>query len=173
MLGWFLDGWFNELPASPSAFGRVERIVVQPQPGRFEAKDAVRVDVSEGVEGDARGPHVFVVNARALLALALGDAELAARSGDQLHVDLSLDRVNHPPGALLTIGEVILSSLGEENEPDETFTAALGRRASRRVRRHNRKGLGGRRLSFRVLSPGTIRVGDKVFPKNVGVRFQP
>lgn len=172
MLARFLDGWFTALPESPGAVGSVARLVVFVGE-RFEDREEIRVSVEGGVDEDARAPFVHVVNDAVILALAGGDRDAAGRSGDQVHVHLALDERALPAGGVLTIGSVILSPVPEASAPDETFERALGRRAARRVRRHNRKGGGGRRLQCRVLAEGTIRLGDKVFPKSVGVRFQP
>jgi len=141
--------------------------------GHCEDREEIRVTVEGGVEGDARAPFVYVVNDASILALAGGDRVAAGRSGDQVHLHFALDERTLPPGALLTIGSVILAPTPDTEAPDEAFERALGRRAARRVRRHNRKGAGGRRLRCRVLAAGTLRLGDKVFPKSVGVRFQP
>lgn len=173
MLGQLLDRWFTALPESPGAVGSIARLVVQVDDDRFEDREEIRVSVEGGVDGDARTPFVHVVNDTSILALAGGDRDVAGRSGDQVHVHLALDDRTLPRGGVLTIGSVILAPTPDTGAPDEAFARALGRRAARRVRRHNRRGTGGRRLRCRVLAAGTIRLGDKVFPKSVGVRFQP
>jgi hypothetical protein len=167
------DGWFTALPESPGAVGSITRLVVRTGEDAFEDRDEIRVSVEGGVESDVRAPLVTVVNDAAILALADGDRAAAGHSGDQVHVHLALDDRTLPRGGILTIGSVILTLMPDTEVPDREFERALGRRAARRMRRHNRKGGGGRRLQCRVLAPGTIRLGDKVFPKSVGVRFQP
>lgn len=171
MLGWLLDRWYTTLPESP-AVGRIERLVRRTADGDEVCAEA-EVDGTEGVHGDLRSPLITLANSRVLLALAEGDQDRAARSGDQVQIDLCLDNVNLPTDGLVTIGSVILVALEERNAPDAEFTRALGSSAAARVRRHNRKGLGGSRRLCRVLQGGTLHLGDKAFIKNTGVRIQP
>jgi len=172
VLGWILDRWYTDLPESP-AVGRIERLIVQSADGVYERREELEVDATLGVHGDVRAPLITLVNSRVLTALAGGDESAREVSGDQVHIDLCLDDVNLPTDALVTIGSVILVALEERNPPDAGFTRAFGPRAAARVRRHNRKGLGGSRRLCRVLQSGTLHVGDKAFTKNTGIRIQP
>ena len=161
MLHSLFDRWYAALPAVSSTVGTLQRLA-QRAPGG----EAGSVDELEVVE---RGPGdlLWVSRWAATLALAGGDESRALACGDDVFVELDLAAEHLPHGSAITIGEVILRV--ESARSPVRFEG----RARRRARRHDRRGLGGRRVGCSVLSGGRLRVGDSVFVKSVGIRFQP
>jgi MOSC domain-containing protein YiiM len=170
------DFWWNRLPASPSTAGTVEGLVVRPGEGERERRTEIEVDVETGIVGDrwelleetGRANQVALINVHVLRSLANGDPERMARSGDNLHVDLDLSEENLPPGAHLTVGQVVLRVSEMPHRPCLNFSAAFGPTASKKVARAGRRGLRGRGVLCEVMQGGRLQVGDKVYVRRPG-----
>lgn len=171
-LSFWLDRWYAELPEISATVGRVVALGMRDGDGS-RAVQELELDPAQGVVGDPRGPLVHVVRADVLRALAEDPGADLLPSGDHLYLELDLAAAGLPAGSALTIGTAILGVRDGRHAPDAGFRAAFGGRAARRIRRHNRTGGGGRRLACPVLQGGTVKVGDRVYAKAIGIRFQP
>ena len=169
----WLDRWYDDLPEVSGTVGKVVALVATGVDGRLSSVEHVDLTPEHGVAGDDRGSQVFVVRFAAMQALAEDSGVDPLTSGDHLFVELDLSRASLPPGSALTIGTAILGVREANHAPDREFRRAFGSRAMRRVRRHNRRQSGGRRLACPVLQPGRVTVGDTVYAKAIGIRFQP
>jgi MOSC domain-containing protein YiiM len=104
-----------------------------------------------------------VMNARAALAVAAGDASRRALCGDQLYVDLDVSEANLPPGTRLALGEVaVIEVTAEPHRGCAKFSARFGVDAVRFVNSPEGRELRLRGLNAKVVVPGTIRRGDVV-----------
>lgn len=172
-LSFRFDGWYRRLPASPRDEGRVEGLVIRPAggaPGTRRRCASIVLDPKEGIVGDrwAEGPErmsgaqVSLINVHALRSLAGGDEEKMALSGDNLHVDLDLSEANLPIGTRLEIGSTVLEVSEVPHRPCRSFHERFGATAAKKVARGVRIGLRGRGVLCRILTAGTIHVGDRI-----------
>lgn len=176
LLSTLLDRWTGELPEVSGTVGKVVRLERRSEGGEPEPVQSLELSPAKGVVGDPRGPRVNVVREVAISALLGARASATSDllgTGDHVFLELGVDGGSLPRGSALTIGSVILGVDGETHDPDREFVAAFGGGAARRVRRQNRAAGPARRLRCRVLQPGTVQVGDRVYAKAVGIRFQP
>lgn len=167
------DLWWRRLPASPDDGGAVARIVQRPRgaaPGARAILARARVTPEDGLVGDrwvdaperSLDNQVSLVNSRVALALAAGDAQRAAETGDNLHVDLCLAEENLPVGTRLHVGGAVLEVSPQPHRPCRKFHQRFGATAAQRVARANRRGLRGRGLLCRVVQAGEISLGDAI-----------
>lgn len=103
-----------------------------------------------------------MINVNMLRALAEGDIDRMALSGDNLHVDLDLSQENLPVGTRLLIGSAVLEVSDIEHVPCGSFVERYGHTAAKRVARANRLGLRGRGVLCHVRTRGEISVGDSI-----------
>ena len=167
------DRWFRRLPESPKDGGRVEGLVIRPEgseAGGRSLVDGIEVIPESGVKGDrweespyaTEGNEVSVINVHLLRAIAGGDTENMALSGDNMHVDLDLSIENLPVGTRLLVGGAVLEVSEVEHRPCRQFIERFGLTATKKVARANRLGLRGRGLLCHVRERGQIAVGDKI-----------
>jgi hypothetical protein len=162
--------------AAPADDGVLELIVVRPDVGSRRLLGTTTLDPACGVTGDSwraraaaaspdRSPgpdrQLTLMNHRFALLVA-GEADRVPLAGDQLYVDLDLSHDNLPAGSRLEIGSAVV----ELTEPPHTgcakFVARFGREAMQFVNspegRHHRL----RGANARVVTAGTVAVGDRV-----------
>lgn len=171
-----LEAGLDHIRRSPADEGRLELIVRRPAVNEREVVNAARLDVAEGLEGDTwreresrttsdRSPdarkQVTVMNARAVALVAATD-DRRPLAGDQLYVDLDISQANLPPGTQLAIGETVIEVSPEPHLGCHKFAARFGRDALRFVNSPVGRELRLRGLNARIITPGTIRVGDLV-----------
>ena len=141
-----LDAAEPHVRRSPAEQGIVELIVRRPVPERREVVDAAELDHGVGLVGDCwstkttsstpdGSPHpdrqVTLMNARAVDLVAAGDRTRWALAGDQLYVDLDLERsATCRPARGWRSGPAVLEVTAEPHRGCAQVHAAL------RARRH-------------------------------------
>ena len=159
---------------APADVGTLELIVRRPRVDEREVLVEASLDLVEGLVGDDwvrrgsrrnGGPNplaqVTVMSVRAVEAVA-GDRERWPLAGDQLYVDLDLSVDNLPAGTRLGIGDAVLEVTEEPHTGCDKFTARFGSEAVKFVNKPPGRELRLRGLNARVVTPGTVRVGDTV-----------
>lgn len=161
---------------SPAGEGTVEMIVRRPGAGRRESLQTGELSVEEGLVGDDwirrgssrsvdGGPHpdmqLTLMNARVVEAIA-GTRDRWPLAGDQLYVDIDIGQEVLPAGTRLAVGGAVIEVTSEPHTGCGKFIERFGVDAMRWVnapdgRRRNLRG-----INARVLSSGTVRVGDAI-----------
>jgi hypothetical protein len=172
-----LEAGLDHVRAAPADGGTLELIVRRPAMGEREVLDEGRLDLAEGLVGDTwkdrgskrtedGGPHpemqLNVMNARAALLAAGGDADRRPLAGDQLYLDLDLSHANLPAGAQLAVGDAVIEVTEEPHNGCAKFAERFGQDAVRFFNSPEGKALRLRGLNAKVVVPGTIRRGDGV-----------
>lgn len=165
-----------EIEGSPREAGRVDLIVARPENFERKVLDQAMLDAEAGLVGDnwqTRGSRhtpdgsaemarqITVMNARAA-ALIAGPQDRWPLAGDQLYVDFDLSVDNLPPGTEVTIGGARLVVSEEPHTGCAKFTERFGVEALRFVNSPDGRRLRLRGLNARVVTPGTVRLGDSV-----------
>jgi len=168
-----LAAGLDEVARSPVGVGTLELIVRRPAVEQREVVDTAELDLDIGLVGDnwsTRNPggkadperQLTLINARAVALVAV-DPDRWPLAGDQLYVDLHLGGVELPAGTRLAIGD---TAVIEVTAPPHTgcakFSARFGVDALRFVNSPAGRALNLRGINARVVTPGTIRRGDKV-----------
>ena len=171
-----LEAGLDDIARSPKDGGVVEMIVRRPQVGEREIIEEGQLDLTEGLVGDswkrraskrtADGkPHpemqLNLMNSR-VVALVSQDKSRWHLAGDQLFVDLDLSDANLPPGTRLAIGSAVIEVTAEPHTGCSKFVERFGIDAMTFVNSRERRDLRLRGINARVVSPGVLRVGDRV-----------
>lgn len=161
---------------SPRDGGRLELIVVRPAEGERVLLESVAVSPERGVEGDkwvrSRGhdtpdggpdprTQVTLMNAR-ILRLISGDESRMPLAGDNLVVDLDLSDENMPAGQRLAVGGAVLEVTEVPHNGCGAFLERYGRDAVKFVNSPEGKRMHLRGLHAKVVTAGTVRLGDEV-----------
>jgi hypothetical protein len=171
-----LEAGLDAVRAAPPDSGRVELIVRRPAVGERDTIEEGQLDAGVGLVGDSwrerpssstpdKSAHpekqITVMNARFASLVARTD-DRRPLAGDQLYVDLDISQTNLPAGTRLAIGSAVI----EVTEPPHTgcakFTQRFGLDAFRFVNSPLGLELRLRGLNAKVVTPGTVRVGDEV-----------
>ena len=169
-----LEAGLDEVREAPPERGTLELVVVRPGVDEREVLDEATLDLEQGVVGDrwlAAGrsggrpanakAQVTLMSSRAA-ALVAGERERWALAGDQLYVDLDVSEENLPPGTQLAIGSAVLEVTDEPHTGCKKFTARFGLDAMVFVNSAEGRALNLRGINAKVVTPGTIRVGDRI-----------
>ena len=171
-----LRSGLDEIRSAPLGDGVVRLIVRRPAEDERESIDEGLLDVDEGLVGDtwkARGnqhtpdgaadpqAQLTLVNARAA-AVIFGDPERWAPAGDQFYVDLDISVANLPPGTRVRIGEAEIEISAKPHTGCAKYAARFGRDALSFVSSPEGRGLRLRGVNARVISGGSVRVGDRI-----------
>ena len=169
-------GGMSHVTASPADGGRLELIIVRPAEGERVLPESVRVSPEQGVEGDKwvrshgrdtpdGGPdprtQVTLMNAR-ILRLISGEEGRMPLAGDNLIVDLDLSDENMAPGQRLSVGEAVLEVTEVPHNGCGAFLDRYGTDAVKFVNSPEGKRMHLRGLHAKVVTAGTVRVGDEV-----------
>jgi MOSC domain-containing protein YiiM len=170
-----LEPHLDHLRAAPKEQGEVVLVACRPGPGSRQLLAEGRLDLDEGLVGDGwrtrRGrtrdgrpdpdKQVTVMSAR-MAALLDDDPRRQVLAGDQLYLDLDLSVDNLPPGARIAVGGAVLEVTGKAHTGCVKFVRHFGEEAMRFVNGRVGKRLRLRGLNARVVTPGTVRPGDRV-----------
>jgi hypothetical protein len=167
------DGRLEDVLEAPADQGRLELIVRRPAEGEREVLDTARLDLELGLVGDrwaARNvlttpsylaAQLTVMSTRVLAAIE-PDRLRWSLAGDQLCVDLDLGFDNLPPGSRLAIGSAVIEISDEPHTGCAKFGSRFGSDAVRWVNSPAGRANRLRGLNARVVTPGTITVGDLI-----------
>jgi hypothetical protein len=155
--------------SSPADQGTLELIVRRPAEGLREVLDQGELDLEVGLVGDrwhlgsspTNDSQLTLMNAR-LAQLVAGGRERWPLAGDQLYVDLDLSVENLPAGTHLAVGEAVLELTEVPHTGCAKFSARFGTEALKFVNKSPGRELRLRGANARVVTPGTVRVGDAV-----------
>jgi hypothetical protein len=155
--------------SSPADQGTLELIVRRPAEGLREVLDQGELDLEVGLVGDrwqlgsspTNDSQLTLINAR-LAQLVAGGRERWPLAGDQLYVDLDLSVENLPAGTHLAVGEAVLELTEVPHTGCAKFSARFGTEALKFVNKSPGRELRLRGANARVVTPGTVRVGDAV-----------
>lgn len=166
----------DTVKASPTDDGVLQLIVARKEHGEREVLDSGELSVDDGLIGDTwrergskytddgsaeEGRQLTLMNSRAI-ALFAGDPGRWALAGDQLYVDLDLSDESLPAGTTLAIGRAVIEVSAEPHTGCAKFRDRFGIDVSRFVNSDEGSRLHLRGINARVITPGTIRVGDRV-----------
>ncbi len=171
-----LAAGLDDILRSPATEGTVELIVRRPAEDEREVLDSGLLDLGEGLVGDmwqrrgsSRTPdgaanpdaQLTLMNARAA-GLIAGGRERWPLAGDQLYVDLDLSIENLPAGARLAVGDAVVEVTAEPHTGCAKFSARFGTDALKFVNKPPGRELRLRGVNTRVVTSGTVRVGDAI-----------
>src|SRR5437763_11464965 len=169
-----LQAGLDAIRESPADRGTLRMIVRRPQVGVREVIEVGELDPTEGLLGDtwkARSsrrttdgsPHpdmqLNIINARAIALIAQSNDRWPL-AGDQLFLDLDLSDRNLPPWTKLKIGAAIIAVTDQPHTGCAKFVQRFGADAAAFVNSSLGRELNLRGINARVVSAGTIRVGD-------------
>ena len=157
-----------------SAEGVVELIVRRPAEGEREVLEEAELDLEQGLVGDRwwKGPRAdgepqdtsaqLTVMSVGALEQIEPDRSRWPLAGDQLYVDLDIAHDTLPAGALLEIGSAVIEVTEAPHTGCGKFTARFGSEATRLVNSKDGRRSRLRGMNARVVTPGTVRVGDAI-----------
>jgi MOSC domain len=167
------DAQLEDVRAAPADHGQLERIVRRPASGEREVVDEGQLDETLGLVGDGwatRMPELTpvymdaqltVINTR-VLAVIEPDRDRWPLAGDQLYVDFDLSVENLPPGSRLAIGSAVIEVSETPHTGCAKFSARFGGDALRWINSPTGRAHRMRGLNARIVTGGTVRVGDVV-----------
>lgn len=155
--------------SSPADRGTLELIVRRPAEDLREVLDQAELDLEVGLVGDRWHLGSSPTNDSQLTLMNARLAQLVARSrerwplaGDQLYVDLDLSVENLPAGTRLAVGGAVVELTEIPHTGCAKFSARFGTDALKFVNKGPGRELRLRGANARVVTPGTVRVGDEV-----------
>lgn len=168
-----LDERLPDLRALGTEHGTLELIVARPSEGERETPESAELTIEEGLVGDrwtagvdADGrPHrdnqLTIASTRVLGLIA--DPERWPLAGDNLLVDMGLDKESLPAGSRLAIGDTVVLEISEEPHTGcAKFSARFGSDALKFINSPEGRELRLRGVNAHVIVPGTVSTGDTV-----------
>jgi len=171
-----LEAGLDTVRAAPTDVGPVELIVRRPSVDGRELLDEARLDCEAGLVGDtwrtrpssstpdglAHPDRQITVMGSRVAALVAQNKTRWALAGDQLFVDLDLSVANLPAGTRLAIGSAVIEVTEAPHTGCAKFTQRFGLDAFRFVNSPLGLALRLRGMNARVVTAGTVRVGDEM-----------
>jgi MOSC domain-containing protein YiiM len=159
----------EHIRSAPADRGTVELIVRRPAENEREVLHEAKLDAEVGLVGDrwhlgsspTNDAQLTLMNARLAQVVARSRARWAL-AGDQLYVDFDLSIDNVPAGTRLAIGEAVIELSEIPHTGCAKFSARFGTDALKFVNKSPGRELRLRGANARVVTPGTVRVGDGV-----------
>lgn len=168
-----LDARLPELRDLRTEQGTLELIVVRPTEGERETPDTAELTIEDGLVGDRWEAHtdaeghlhrynqLTIASTRPLGLIA--DSKRWPLSGDNLLVDMGLDKESLPAGSRLAIGDTVVVQISEEPHTGcAKFSARFGSDALKFINSPEGRELRLRGLNAHVIVPGTVSTGDTV-----------
>jgi MOSC domain-containing protein YiiM len=167
-----LEQGLADVLASPREEGRLEAIVVRPGPNERRSLTVATLTPERGIEGDRWADEqaesgeadnqVSLMNARILRQIA-AEEEAICLAGDNLIVDFDLSEEFLPAGSRVAIGPSVVIEITETSHTGcSKFAARYGDDARAFINNERGKQLHLRGRYARIISGGTIAVGDDV-----------
>ena len=171
-----LDAGLAHVREAPSDDGELLLIVRRPREGEREVLGEGVLELESGLVGDDWGPRrdrrsedaatsvlaqLTIMNSRVLAVMA-GPVERWPLAGDQLYADFDLSEDNLPAGTRLAVGEAVVEITAKPHTGCGKFIRRFGLAAQRWVNSEAGSKLRLRGVNTRIVTPGTIRVGDRL-----------
>ena len=168
-----LDPHLPTLRALSSEQGTLELIVVRPTEGERELPDAAELTIEDGLVGDRWTQRIdpdgnvhrdnqLTIASTHLLGL-IAEPERWPLAGDNLLVDIGLDKESLPTGSRLAIGDTVVVQISEEPHTGcAKFSARFGSDALKFINSPEGRELRLRGVNAHVIVPGTVSTGDTV-----------
>jgi hypothetical protein len=164
-----LRAGLEHIRSAPADRGTLELIVRRPAENEREVLDEGKLDLQVGLVGDrwhlgsspTNDAQLTLMNAR-LAGVVAGERARWPLAGDQLYVDFDLSVDNVRPGTRLAIGEAVIELTEVPHTGCAKFSARFGTEALKFVNKSPGRELRLRGANARVVTPGTVRVGDLV-----------
>ena len=168
-----LDPHLPALRALSSAEGTLQLIVARPTEGERELPDTAELTVEEGLVGDRWAPTrdgnggpmretQLTIASTHLLGL-IAEPERWPLAGDNLLVDMGLDKESLPVGSRLAIGDTVVVQISQVPHTGcAKFSARFGSDALKFINSPEGRELRLRGVNAHVIVPGTVSTGDAV-----------
>lgn len=168
-----LDARLAELRELGTEEGTLQLIVARPSEGDRELPDTAQLTIEAGLVGDRWMAHVdeagqahrenqITIASTRMLEL-IADLERWPLAGDNLLVDMGLDKESLPTGSRLAIGDTVVVQISEEPHTGcAKFSARFGSDALKFINSPEGRELRLRGVNAHVIVPGTITTGDPV-----------
>jgi MOSC domain-containing protein YiiM len=168
-----LETRWDDLRRLDASEGSLELLVVRPSEGERTTPESGQISLEDGLVGDrwrasARAHDDGTVDRHNQLTLMstavlglIAEPERWPLSGDNLLVDMGLDRESLPAGSRLAIGDEVVVEVSEEPHTGcAKFSARFGSDALKFINSPEGRVLRLRGANARVVVPGTISTGD-------------
>lgn len=171
-----LEALLDEIREAPADGGIIRLIVRRPAEGERDVVEKAELSTEEGLVGDdwldrsgRRFPgeeptgenQLTIMNSRAAAAVAV-TSDRWQLAGDQLYVDMDLSIENLPAGTRLRLGTAVVEVSAIPHSGCAKFSERFGPRALRFVNVGVGRELRLRGLNARIVTGGSIEVGDTV-----------
>lgn len=171
-----LERGFDLIKMSPSIRGSLQLVVIRPEEDQRKELTEGVLDEKQGLLGDnwsTRGSsqtrngsahpdmQINIMNSRVARLLSQ-DKSHWKMAGDQLFVDLNLNKDNVPPGTRLSIGEAELEVTAIPHVGCKKFAQRFGTDALKFISTKQGRFWQLRGINAKVIKGGKIRVGDTV-----------
>jgi MOSC domain-containing protein YiiM len=171
-----LAAGLDEVRLAPRDRGTVTLIAARPAHDQRAVLQEADLDEAEGLVGDdwrARGRsrtpdgsadperQLTLMNAR-IAALIAGPLERWALAGDQIYVDFDLAEAALPAGTRLRLGTAVIEISAAPHTGCSLFADRFGADARAFVNTVDGRALRLRGVNARIVTGGTVRVGDEI-----------